>query len=273
MIDRETIRVVSFDVGETLLRPYPGFGEVVVTCCRTAGADVASEAGSRLEALAERYFARLRASGTTFSPSEERSRATWLGLYRQFLEAEGIAPDRVGDLAQRIYATFLDHQTYRLFDDALPVLTECRARGYRIGVTSNWEAWLTGLLEAAGISPLLDFAVISGVVGFEKPDRRIFDATRVAAGAAPEAILHVGDSLASDVWGATAAGLQAVLLDRSDRVRSAEVDRITSLVDLLDLLPELPPGVRVVRSDGRARSSERSGGGAGGNREASGDAG
>jgi putative hydrolase of the HAD superfamily len=45
----------------------------------------------------------------------------------------------------------------------------------------------------------------------------------------------VGDSLADDVRGATAAGLPAVLLDRHDAHQGADVRRVTSL-DELDLV-------------------------------------
>jgi putative hydrolase of the HAD superfamily len=237
-----TIRAISFDVGETLLRPYPSFGELFIGCCRRAGLALPSEASVLLGRYADRYFADLRSRGERFSTSEERSRQVWTTLYREFLASHGVPPGMVEPLAGQIYATFLDHASYRLFDDARPVLLECRARGFRIGITSNWEAWLTGLLRSTGLTDLLDFSVISGLVGHEKPDRRIFDAAVAAAGVSAGEILHVGDSFASDVKGAVAAGLQAVLLERHGPGRPVAVRRIDSLNDLLDL-PELqgPP--------------------------------
>jgi putative hydrolase of the HAD superfamily len=232
------IRAISFDVGETLLRPYPSFGELVAGCCRRQGVDLPAEATSHIGSFADGYFARLRSRGKPFSTSEERSREVWTTLYRRFLVRHGVPRDAIASLANEIYATFLDHGSYRLFDDALPVLTECRSRGLRIGIISNWEAWLTSLLRTTGVHDLLEFAAISGVVGHEKPDRRIFDTAVAAAAVSAGEILHVGDSFTSDVEGATAAGLLAILLDRNGRFSTRSVRRVGSLYELLDL-PEV----------------------------------
>ena len=51
-----------------------------------------------------------------------------------------------------------------------------RGRGYRVAVVSNADGRVRGLLEAAGLAPLLEFVVDSAEVGVEKPDPRIFHA-------------------------------------------------------------------------------------------------
>jgi putative hydrolase of the HAD superfamily len=231
------IRAISFDVGQTLLRPYPSFGEVVVRRCAQAGETFGTEAVGQVEVLADAYFADLRRAGVTYSHSEDLSREVWLGLYRRFLAGQAIAAHRVEELAEQIYATFLDHQTYRLYDDAIPTLQACRAiADLRVGVTSNWEPWLRDLLISTGLEPFLDFRIISGAVGFEKPHPRIFELAAEAAGVAPNEILHIGDSLTSDYHGALAAGFQAVLLDRDSHYHDDEARRITSLAEVMGLL-------------------------------------
>jgi putative hydrolase of the HAD superfamily len=232
------IRVISFDVGETLLRPYPGFGAIVVECCRAAGEQLPDECGAVLEVFAESHFLELRRSGLTFSTSEGRSRQFWTDLYRGFLINEGFDRPRADELTDRIYETFLDHRTYRMYDDALPSIAALHRRGFRLGITSNWESWLGGLLESVGLTSFLDWQIVSGNVGYEKPHRQIFDALITSSGVRPSEILHVGDSLASDIQGARDVGIEAVLLDRHDRHQEASVRRITTLMTLLDL-PEL----------------------------------
>ena len=51
-----------------------------------------------------------------------------------------------------------------------------------------------------------------------KPDSRIFEAALARTGWSPDRVLHVGDSLYSDVMGAHGAGLRAVWVRRSDRI-------------------------------------------------------
>ena len=232
------IRAVSFDVGETLLRPYPSFTELFGTCCREAGFALAEGAELGLGAYANRYFGAIRDRGETFSATEQESRRTWLRLYQQFLLDQGASAAEADRLAQRAFETFTDPANYRLFDDALPTLRALRARGFRIGVISNWERWLDRLLQVSAVQELLDFVAISGVVGHEKPDRRIFDHAVAAARLPAAEILHIGDSVASDVVGAEAAGLRAILLDRDNRHSELPHRRITALDELLTL-PEL----------------------------------
>jgi putative hydrolase of the HAD superfamily len=228
-----SIRGISFDVGQTLLRPFPSFGEVFARCCALEGVALGYDAPRELERFAERTFAELREKKLTYSDSAERSRAIWIDLYARFLAQSNVESLAVSQLSERIYATFLDHRTYELYEDALPVLRRLKDRGFKIGITSNWESWLSDLLVAKGLSDLVDFASISGIVGFEKPDRRIFeDALRVARLPAG-AVVHVGDSLIADVRGAQQAGMRAILLDRDGLHPKDSVDAVTSLHDLL----------------------------------------
>ena len=69
-------------------------------------------------------------------------------------------------------------------------------------------------LEATGLLDRFEVIAISGEVGHEKPAAEIFAHTLSSLGIAPEAALHIGDSLRYDVTGARAAGLTAVWLNR-----------------------------------------------------------
>ena len=199
---------------------------------------MADERSVALEHYANSYFVAMRRRGETFSLSLQRSHQVWTDIYRGFLTGERIPAVRADDLSERIYARFLIHETYLVYDDALPALRALRTRGFVIGVASNWETWLPGLLDSSGISPLLDFQIISGVLGYEKPDRRLFEAVIAASKTTPSSILHVGDSLTSVVLAARDVGLETVLLDRNRRHLDPPVRRISALTELL-LFPDL----------------------------------
>ncbi len=100
------------------------------------------------------------------------------------------------------------------FADALPTLRALRQR-CRIGlVTDAQRLYLEPELRAAGLEGMFDVVVVSGDLGFRKPDPRMFTTAVERLGARPGEAVHVGDSLARDVAGARAAGLAAVWLDR-----------------------------------------------------------
>ena len=71
------------------------------------------------------------------------------------------------------------------------------------------------VLAELGLGGRWTQVVVSAEVGATKPDAAIFEAAlRAAAMSEPAKALFVGDSLETDVAGAQAAGLRAVLLDR-----------------------------------------------------------
>jgi FMN phosphatase YigB (HAD superfamily) len=57
--------------------------------------------------------------------------------------------------------------------------------------------------------------LVSSDCGFRKPSRQFFLELLKISGASPSEVLMIGDSVVSDVYGATAAGLRSVLLDRA----------------------------------------------------------
>jgi putative hydrolase of the HAD superfamily len=106
---------------------------------------------------------------------------------------------------------------FHAFDDAASALGELRGRGLRLVCVSNWDYSLPEVLERVGLLGLLDGVVTSAGVGVAKPDRAIFEAGLEVAGTSADEALHVGDSSEEDVRGASAAGIRALLIDRSGR--------------------------------------------------------
>jgi putative hydrolase of the HAD superfamily len=173
-------------------------------------------------------------------------------------QLEGSDPEALEDLRDRCASVVqdalgmdgLDHATARAamlgalhfsaFSDAPAALEALRGRGLRLVVASNWDCSLPGVLEQAGLAPLLDGVVTSAAVGATKPDPALFAAALAAAGCDAAEAVHVGDSLANDVAGARAAGIEPVLLDRRGAGAADGVATIASLSELPELI-EAPP--------------------------------
>ena len=225
-------RAVSFDVGQTLLRPYPSFAAAFARLCRAGGVRLSAVRAAGIDEISERRLLDYQRRGLTFSGSTESSREFWLGIYRDFLESVGVDGTVLGRLPEQVYEGFTRAESYRLFADALPALRAARRAGLRVGVLSNWEPWLVRLLAELKIDRLLDFVVVSGICGYEKPDPRIFLVAVEAAGVPAAALLHVGDSLHTDVAGARAVGITPALVDREGRHPDADCLRVASLREL-----------------------------------------
>jgi 2-haloacid dehalogenase len=118
------------------------------------------------------------------------------------------------------------------------VLADVRAAGVRLFALSNWSAETFPVArERFDFLAWFEGIVISGDVGVNKPDRRIFEHLIEEFGIEPAAALFIDDSSAN-VDAATALGFQAIQFTDAMTLRG-ELER-------LGLLPETqsvsPPG-------------------------------
>jgi putative hydrolase of the HAD superfamily len=232
------IEIVFLDAGETILHPHPSFPELFARTCLEHGYTIAPEE------VAPVLYGMVRDMGTVAaeigvsapSTTAAGSYALWTHIYRRCLVGLGIADDSLPD---ELYSVFSDSATYRLYPDALPAVDRLRARGYRVGLISNFEGWLEEMLVELQAGDVFEVSVISGLVGVEKPDPRIYEIALEQAGVEPEAAAHVGDSVRLDVEPATSVGIKAVLLDRSGTHTDARWPTIRSLEELPALIPDL----------------------------------
>ncbi|HWY77427.1 MAG TPA: HAD-IA family hydrolase, partial [Verrucomicrobiae bacterium] len=129
-----------------------------------------------------------------------------------------------------LFDRFREPGAWRAFDDVLPALNALAALDLRLGIISNWDDRLGPLLDQLGLSKFFEAIVISCDVGFPKPSPVIFEHTSKKLGVALEQILHVGDSLETDIAGAQSAGCSAVLIERGKKGDAAgQISLLTEL--------------------------------------------
>jgi len=150
-------------------------------------------------------------------------------LHRMRLEAAG-ATGNLDAVAARIVQLESDPAHFALYPDTVPALERLHGAGVRMLVVSN-HVWRLGqVIAALGIAPHINAVISSAQAGYRKPHPRIFEAAIAAAGAPPAQLLFVGDSLPHDVEGPRAAGMRALLLDRTSA--GGDADAIHSLLDI-----------------------------------------
>lgn len=223
---------VFFDVGNTLIQPYPSVPQVVRDVLLDAGHVHDLSAIDDLMPLVDEFYEDRYRADDTFWTSEEATSEVWIGMYALLCRRLGIHEDAEA-LARTVYERFGEAAHWRAWSDVVPCLHRLRGAGVRTGVISNWDRRLDGLLDGLGVKSLLDAVVCSAVVNLHKPDPRIFELACARVGVSPAECVHVGDHYYSDYVGATAVGMRAVLIDRRGNlpaVGSAPV--ITTLDDL-----------------------------------------
>jgi putative hydrolase of the HAD superfamily len=224
-IDWARVSAVLFDAVGTLFQSSRSIGGIY--------SSVAAEHGVEADVgLLERSFAtRIRTHG---SPIDK---AGWEALVRSVFEPFAF-PDFERFL-EDVYRFFESGRSWRCYPETVDVLSALAARGYRLGVVSNFDRRLGRVLGELGIGDFFSAVVIPETAGHAKPDPRIFLEAAVLLDTAPGSTLVVGDDPALDVGSAHSAGMQAVLVDHEARVHGA-------IRNLGELLPSLsgPPASR-----------------------------
>ena len=216
------IQAVTFDVGGTLIRPWPSVGHVYAEVAAAHG-----HPGIEHETLNRQFGAAWRAK-----ENFDHSRRAWQELVEKSF-AGLVTPAGVGGFFEALYELFASPRAWQLFDDVVPTLEAMRKRPLKLGIISNWDERLRPLLSALKLSPYFELMVISIEAGAAKPAPAIFEQAVAQLGVPAAAVLHAGDSWEEDVLGAREAGLNAVLLDRKQAGKRAEsIPSLSRLVDL-----------------------------------------
>lgn len=225
------LSAVFFDVGNTLLFPYPSVSHVCEEILRAAGHDRDLAAIDELMPLVDAYYEDRFRADDTFWTSEEETSDVWVGMYSLLARRLGIE-DEAESIARAVYDEFGQAERWRAYDDVRPAFERLVSAGVKVGIISNWDSRLPGLLRGLGLEPLLTTVVCSACVGLHKPDPRIFELACAQAGVVPAGSAHVGDHPYSDILGATAAGMRAVLIDRRGEGCRVSVPVIRTLDEL-----------------------------------------
>ncbi len=218
MIELAGIQAITFDVGGTLIEPWPSVGHIYAEVA--AHYDVKDLAPETLN----RNFAAAWRAKKNFN----HTRDGWAALVDEtFTNLVVEPPSRT--FFPALYERFADAAAWRVFDDVRPTLDRLRARGVRMAVLSNWDERLHPLLRELELDDYFETLVVSCDVGFAKPSPVIFEHTARKLGLPPSAILHVGDSECEDGVGSREAGFRGALIARGKKSSNGA---LTSLGEL-----------------------------------------
>lgn len=207
------VEAVFFDVGNTLLKPFPSVPHVVREVLIDEGHSHDLSAIDALMPLVDAFYEDRYREDDTFWTDEDETSAIWVGMYSLLCRRLGIEAD-AERIARRVYDEFGRPDRWVAYDDVLPALQRLKERGLRTGIISNWDRRLKSLFDGLGLTPHVDTIVSSAQVGLRKPDPRIFELACERLGVDPVRCVHVGDHEYADVLGASAVGMTPILIDR-----------------------------------------------------------
>lgn len=232
---RGEIYAVTLDFYQTLVRHRTGEGRGASLVQYLARNGLTSQPWRHrvLYDVFEFYGAQFRPD---FSPDED------LGFWAEFTERlfsrlavsgpNGVKPEAHAQAVRDL----MGPSCLALFEDVEPTLEWLARRHLPVGIVSNWQCGLSHFCRELGILDSVRFVLASAEVGWEKPDRRIFELATEKMQVAPAGILHVGDHPVEDARASLDAGMQAALLVRSGSASAPGSVSISSLTTLRSLI-------------------------------------
>src|ERR1041385_3439162 len=128
------IQAVTFDVGGTLIEPWPSVGHVY--------AEVASRHGLKTFS-AEQLNARFKTAWRA-RQGFGHMRIEWRELVNEvFGGSDSQSPEE--NFFAELYERFAQPDAWHVFDDVLPTLDALASRQIKLAVISNWDERLRGL--------------------------------------------------------------------------------------------------------------------------------
>lgn len=218
-----TIQAITFDVGGTMIQPWPSVGHIYAAAAARSGHN-----GLDATLLNHRFIKAWRNLHDFSHRKEEWSALvddTFAGLLPQ-------APSAT--FFPELYAEFARASAWKIYDDVIPTLEELASRDIPMAIVSNWDERLRPLLEELRLDGYFEAIMISSELYFTKPSNVIFDHAIRKLGVPAGSVLHVGDSVREDVGGAKAAGLQSLLLDRFGPEEAGRTNTLSGVLKLLD---------------------------------------
>jgi putative hydrolase of the HAD superfamily len=218
---------VTFDFGQTLAEL-----DVEMLSRRVAerGAELDPARASAASSVAWAAYGDAKRRGLV-------AREAWCTFMATLLTESGLQSADAGLLADWLFDQQPSQNLWRRpIAGMFELVRELFDAGVPLGIVSNSEGKLSELCAELGIRSMFTAFADSGVLGIEKPDRRIFEHTAAGLGVAPSELVHVGDAWEADVVGALGVGARAIWFAPTD-------DRV------------LPEGVRSARDAGELRAA------------------
>jgi putative hydrolase of the HAD superfamily len=160
--------------------------------------------------------------------------------FKQTLALQGIYDVNLANQLSDEYVEKSPRQT-QLFPNTKDCLNTLKREGYQLHIITNGFKEVQFIkLECAEIRSFFDVIVCSEMVGYNKPDKRIFEYALELTNAKPHESVMIGDDLEVDILGANRVGMQSVLFD------PAKKHKFTSGFQVIHDLVDFPLKIKMI---------------------------
>ncbi|XP_071383132.1 haloacid dehalogenase-like hydrolase domain-containing protein 3 [Centroberyx affinis] len=231
---RGPLQWVLWDVKDTLLKVRASVGEQYCTEAERMGLSLSpAEVDAAFRQAYRHYSSRYPNYGNAQGLD---GRAWWMGVVRDtFSHCRVQEPALLNTLAHNLYHNFCNPENWEVYPDSQKALESCSSLGLKLGVVSNFDSRLEGILRVCGLLSHFSFLITSEEAGVAKPNPDIFEQALKKCGVPATNVAHVGDHYVNDYLTSRSVGIHGFLLDRRDKHHQADVPREHRLGSLDEL--------------------------------------
>ena len=231
------IRIILWDLDNTLLDPRPPERLAIRKCFKDL------DLGECTDEMLDAYPAINNKWWTMCEKGEKTKDEILVGRFQEFLSAFG----RPIDKAPEFLEDYLDSLGDNIFPipGALETLRFLKGKVKQYILTNGVWASQRKKLCNSGVIYIADGVFVSEDVGFEKPEKEIYDKVLDMIGCTDRSeILMVGDSLTTDIQGANNAEIPCcwfnpMLKEKPSDLRiDYEIDEISKVLSIINLQQE-----------------------------------
>ncbi|HEY5561392.1 MAG TPA: HAD-IA family hydrolase [Clostridiaceae bacterium] len=135
--------------------------------------------------------------------------------FSSILQKLGIEKTIANIISENIKSKYLELNKWYLYDDTIYCLKRTVEKGYKNIILSNHVPELKELVMNLGIIDYFVKVYSSADLGYEKPNIKIYEKILKDLNAV-ESITMIGDSYTADIQGAKSAGIDAILVRKSN---------------------------------------------------------
>lgn len=135
-----------------------------------------------------------------------------------------LPPEKIAQLPRLLAETYRAATRFRLqlYPGVKDTIWHLHSKYLLALVSDGQTAYALAELNAVGLSGFFDPIIVSGDLGYRKPDKRIFTAALSAMKLTPAEVLFVGNDMYRDVYGAQALGIKTVFFKSNQGTQEKE---------------------------------------------------
>ncbi len=172
-----------------------------------------------------------------YSIHPDKKDGWWKELIHNFLKIVNGEDSDLPDepVFQEIFQRFDDENLWKIEPTFFELLNMAKKLNISLGIISNWDLRLRGLLERKNLTQYFSPILISAEFGYEKPSELIFIEAQNKANCNADELVYIGDKPELDYYTPHRLGWRAFII-RNENI--PEIPTIRNLSEIFSILRE-----------------------------------